>query len=68
MSKTPIAVLLAVGAAAVIEAANPTYRLVTLYPPVIVRGGVAALAAALAGALLPVRSLRALEPDLVFKS
>jgi predicted lysophospholipase L1 biosynthesis ABC-type transport system permease subunit len=64
----PIAVLLAVGAAAVIEAANPTYRLVTLYPPVIVRGGVAALAAALAGALLPVRRLRALEPDLVFKS
>ena len=64
----PIAVLVAVGAAAVIEAANPTYRLVTLYPPVIVRGGVAALAAALAGALLPVRRLRALEPDLVFKS
>ena len=64
----PIAVLLALGAAAIIEMANPTYRLVTLYPPVMVRGAVAALAAALIGALLPVRRLRALEPDLVFKS
>lgn len=64
----PIAVLLAVAAAAIIEAANPTYRLVTLYPPVIVRGALAALAAALLGALLPVRKLRALEPDAVFRS
>ena len=64
----PIALLLAVAAAAIIEAANPTYRLVTLYPPVIARGAVAALAAALLGALLPVRRLRALEPDMVFRS
>jgi putative ABC transport system permease protein len=63
----PIAVLLAVGAAAIIEGANPTYRLVTLYPPVIVRGAVAALAAALVGALLPIRRLRNLEPDAVFR-
>ncbi len=64
----PIALLLAVAAAAIIEAANPTYRLVTLYPPVIVRGAVAALAAALVGALLPVRRLWTLEPDTVFRS
>jgi ABC-type antimicrobial peptide transport system permease subunit len=64
----PIAIVLAVGAAAIIEAANPTYRLVTLYPPVIVRGAVAALAAALVGALLPIRRLRGLEPDAVFRS
>jgi putative ABC transport system permease protein len=64
----PIAGLVAWQSASIIEALNPTYRLVLLSPPVVVRGAGAALAAALVGALLPIRRLRALEPDLVFRS
>jgi ABC-type antimicrobial peptide transport system permease subunit len=64
----PVAVVVAGAAAAIIQSVNPTYRLVPFYPPVLLRGAAAALVAALLGACLPIRRLRALEPDLVFRS
>ena len=64
----PVALLLARLAAAAIESLNPVYRIVPWDPAVIARGAAAALVAAVVGALIPIRRLRALEPDLVFRT
>jgi putative ABC transport system permease protein len=63
----PIALLIAKAAGAGIEGMS-LYRVVPWAAPVVVRGAIAALLAALIGALIPVRRLAALEPDMVFRS
>ena len=64
----PIALLLARVASLVIEAVNPTYRVLPWHSSVVLRGAAAVVAAALIGALVPIRRIRALEPDLVLRS
>ena len=60
--------LLALGAAAAVERIEPLYRVIAWDPVVLARGGVAALMAALAGALMPLRRLAAVDPGVVFRS
>jgi putative ABC transport system permease protein len=50
-----------------VEALSPLYRVLPWEGPTITRGAVAALVAGLVGALLPIRRLARLEPDLVFR-
>ncbi len=64
----PVALLFARLAAATIEELNPLYRIVPWQPSVVARGGATALVAALIGSLVPIRRLRALEPDMVFRT
>jgi putative ABC transport system permease protein len=64
----PVALLIARASAAAIEAFNPLYRVLPWRLSVITRGAVASLGAALIGALLPIRQLRSLEPDMVLRT
>lgn len=64
----PVALILARGAGAAVEALSPLYRVMPWEASVLVRGALAASIAGLVGALVPIRRLAALEPDLVFRS
>ncbi len=64
----PVALVLARFAGFAIEFLSPLFRVLPWEPPVVIRAGMAAVVTALAGALLPVRRLIVLEPDVVFRS
>lgn len=61
----PLALLLARAAGTAVELLSPLYLVLPWDPSVLARG---AAAAGLAGSLVPLRRLAALEPDLVFRS
>jgi putative ABC transport system permease protein len=63
----PFSFLIARGAAAAVSAVHPLFQVVPWAPAVLVRGSVAALGAAVLGALVPLRPVARLEPDLVFR-
>jgi putative ABC transport system permease protein len=64
----PLALLLARGAGLAVESLSPLYRVLPWQGASIARGALAALLAGLGGALLPLRRLGALEPDVVFRA
>ena len=64
----PLALLLARGAAAAVEAVQPLYRVVPWEPAVLLAAALATVAAAVLGALVPLRTVARLEADAVFRS
>ena len=64
----PLGTGLAAGIGHLIEGALPLYRILATEPAPVLRTGIACLAFAAVGALIPVRLIRRLDPALVFRS